>query len=111
MDCCSTLTQDFNISTIPDSVTSIGQEAFYGCSGLTSVSIGNSVTSISNSAFSSCSKLTSVTFERTTPPTFGTNVFNNCSSNLIIYVPVGCVDAYSSNVTPSSVSGKVQEKA
>ena len=43
--------------TIPDSVTSIGDYAFYGCTGLTSVTIPDSVTSIGSSAFQSCSKL------------------------------------------------------
>ena len=42
------------------SVTSIGYEAFYNCSGLTSVTIPEGVTSISYSAFSGCSSLTSV---------------------------------------------------
>ena len=41
---CSGLTS----ITIPNSVTSIGGNAFYGCSGLTSITIGNSVTSIGN---------------------------------------------------------------
>ena len=45
---------------IPDGVTSIGNSAFSGCSGLTSVTIPNSVTSIVKSAFSGC-KPTSVT--------------------------------------------------
>jgi len=45
---------------IPNSVTSIGDYAFLGCSGLTSVTIGNSVTSIGEKAFSDCSNLTSV---------------------------------------------------
>ena len=54
---CSSLT---NI-TIPDSVTSIGNDAFSGCSSLTSVTIPDSVTSIGNDAFSGCSSLTSVT--------------------------------------------------
>ena len=43
------------------SVTSIGEYAFYKCSGLTSVTIPNSVTSIGDYAFYECSALTSVT--------------------------------------------------
>ena len=45
---------------IPNSVTSIGNSAFYGCSGLTSVMIPDSVTSIGVSAFSRCDSLASV---------------------------------------------------
>ena len=52
---------DITSVIIGDSVTSIGNGAFSGCSSLTSVTIGNSVTSIGYSAFSGCSGLTSVT--------------------------------------------------
>ena len=45
---------------IPNSVTSIGERAFYNCSGLTSVTIGNSVTSIGEFAFHGCSGLKTV---------------------------------------------------
>jgi hypothetical protein len=47
---------------IPNSVTSIWQWAFSGCTSLTSVTIPNSVTSIGEGAFSGCTSLTSVTF-------------------------------------------------
>ena len=53
---CSSLTS----ITIPDSVTRIGNEAFRGCSGLTSITIPVGVTSIGNHAFSGCSSLTSI---------------------------------------------------
>ena len=46
---------------IPEGVTSIGSDAFSGCSGLSSVTIPDGVTTIGNSAFSDCSGLGSVT--------------------------------------------------
>lgn len=47
---------------IGNDVTSIQEYAFYGCSGLTSVTIPDSVTSIGSGAFNGCGNLTSVTF-------------------------------------------------
>ena len=47
--------------TIPESVTSIGDYAFSGCTGLTSITIPNSVISIGENAFAACSSLTSIT--------------------------------------------------
>ena len=66
--------------TIPGSVTSIGNGAFSYCIDLTSVTIPGSVTTIGEYAFSYCAGLTSVAFTGTTPPTFGSDVFFDCSS-------------------------------
>jgi hypothetical protein len=64
---------------IPSSVTSIGNYAFRGCSGLTSVTIPNSVTSIGSSAFEGCSSLANIISEITSPFAFGSNAFKNIS--------------------------------
>ena len=46
--------------SIPNSVTNIGDKAFHGCASLTSISIPNSVTELGIRAFSDCGKLTSI---------------------------------------------------
>ena len=73
--------------TIPNSVTSIGERAFYECRGLTSVTIGNSVTSIGESAFSFCSGLNLLRCDAVTPPYLGSDVFyyvNQSTCNLVV---------------------------
>ena len=72
---CSSLTS----VTIPNSVTTIGEWAFYNCSGLTSVTIPNSVTSIGEFAFCKCSGLTSVTIPNSVT-NIGNGAFYGCSS-------------------------------
>ena len=56
----NTLVQGCKNTKIPLSVTRIGEDAFFGCSGLTSISIPSGVTSIEFGAFSNCDKLTYV---------------------------------------------------
>ena len=66
---------------IPDSVTSIGNSAFYLCGSLTSVTIPDSVTSIGSYAFSYCYSLTRVTIPNSIT-SIGSQAFHNCNSIL-----------------------------
>ena len=91
---CSGLTS----MIIPSGVTSIGYGAFAGCSGLTSLAIPSSVTSISDYAFYGCSGLTSIYVYPENLPKLGTDIFNGCDvKNCTVYVPKGTYDAYKSS--------------
>ena len=80
-DGCTSLTS----ITIPNSVTSIGNDAFSNCSSLTSITIPNSVTSIGNYAFYGCSSLTSITIPNSVTSIYG--AFYDCSSLTSITIP------------------------
>ncbi len=72
--------------TIPNSITTIGKGAFYGCNGLTSVTIPNSVTSIEDFAFKDCNGLTFVTIPNSvTSIKWGT--FELCSGLTSVTIP------------------------
>lgn len=73
-------------ATIPNSVTSIGNNAFDGCRDLTSVSIGNSVISIGQGAFGNCSGLTSVTIGNSVT-SIGDGAFSGCSGLTSVIIP------------------------
>jgi hypothetical protein len=88
--------------TIPSSVTSIGVGAFEDCSGLTSVTIPSSVTIIGNSAFRSCSGPTSITIPSGVT-SIGEIAFLDCSSLTNINVS-------SSNPYYTSVNGVLYDK-
>ena len=91
---------------IPNSVTSIGDYAFYGCSSLTSITIPNSVTSIGERAFHSCSKLKTLHVEATTPPILGTSAF---TSSPTCNIPCGTLEDYQSSDWAQYVSEFIEE--
>ena len=95
--------------TIPDSVTTIGEWAFYGCSSLTIVTIPDIVTTIGYATFAYCENLNTVYCKTINPPT---TIVNNdgywfgfakedesgniCNIDCTIYVPTESVEAYKS---------------
>ena len=115
----NTLISGCATTIIPESVTSIGNYAFKGCSSLTSITIPESVTSFGNSAFCDCSSLKELTLGKglkkigvaafygcdeiekvttyaTRPPTAADiNIFSDATyENATLYVPQGCIDKY-----------------
>ena len=77
------------------SVTSIGDRAFYGCNGLTSVTIGNSVTSIGKEAFYNCSELIDVYCHAENVPSTESNTFKGSPiGTATLHVPAVSVESY-----------------
>ncbi|AKB34208.1 Chitin binding protein [Methanosarcina siciliae HI350] len=72
--------------TIPNSVTTIGYCAFYGCTALTSVTIPNSITTIDDYAFMGCIALNSVTIGNNVT-SIGSSSFYGCTGLISVNMP------------------------
>ena len=83
-----TLTIEHPVCRIADGVTGIPDNAFYECTGLTSITIPSSVTSIAGGAFSGCSGLTSITIGKGVT-SIGNGAFDGCPNLKTIYVSEG----------------------
>ncbi len=90
---CSSLTS----ITIPESVMTIEHHAFSDCSSLNSITLPNSVTSIGDNAFYWCSSLQSITCKSETPPTIYNSTFENVSTSIPVHVPCGTIDTYNAS--------------
>ena len=88
---CSGLTS----LTLPSGVTEIGNSAFSYCRGLTSLTLPSGVTEIGSSAFSYCSGLTSIYVYAEKLSNMGSDVFDGCDAKkCTVYVPKGTYDDY-----------------
>ncbi len=89
-------------TTIPNSVTSIGNYAFYNCTGLTSITILNSVESIGMGAFYGCTGLTSITIPNSVT-SIGMGAFYGCTGLMSISIP-DSVTSIGESVLPSATT-------
>ena len=81
-------------SKIPNSVTSLGDDCFSGCSSLTSITIPNSDTSLGDYCFEGCSSLTSIYMIPSTPPSTEYGIFGNTPLETVYVVDVTAKRVY-----------------
>lgn len=80
--------KEINDLVIPNSIMNIRNLAFYGCSGLTTITIPSNVTTIGSGAFYGCSNLSSVTIPNNVT-TIGESAFSGCCSLTTISIGNG----------------------
>lgn len=89
--------------TLPDTVTNIGDRAFYYCKGLTNINLGNGVLRIGDSAFGDCDNLPNITLPASVRE-LGRQVFESCDSLVAI-------DVHPNNLFFSSLDGVLLNKS
>ena len=79
--------QNLKTISIPNSVKTIGAQAFQGCSHLTSITLGSGLTKIENATFYGCSNLKSITIPNSVI-SIEENAFGNCTGLTSITIPL-----------------------
>jgi len=90
--------------TIPSSVTTISDCALQNCRLLNEVTVPSSVTTIGNNVFNGCRSLHEIHFQKSSPPSLGTDAFTSIPSNAKIYVPSASLSSYQSATNWSTYS-------
>ena len=93
--------------TIPEGVGGIGEFAFVCCSALVSATLPSTLSTMGVHVFRDCTSLASVFCLASTPPTGGSNMFNNNASGRKIYVPAGSVGNYKTATYWSSYANDI----
>lgn len=100
--------------SLPDSLETIGINAFSGCTELALMEFGENVESIGRNAFAGCTALERITFSTLEPPTITATTFPKVSgeyTNFTIYVPAEAVDTYKTYDTVwQGLADKIQAK-
>lgn len=93
--------------TIPHGVETIAFQAFRECSGITEITIPESVTTVKEGAFCTCKSLTTVYCKPIVPPALEVNIFSESPIG-VIYVPQASVEAYKSADGWSEYADKIE---
>ena len=100
-----------NLSTITlsNNLVSISNKVFYSIGTLKNITIPGSITQIDANALNGCSNLVSVTVSASSPPILGNGyAFSGTSQNLVIYVPSESVETYKSANGWSNYTSRIQ---
>lgn len=95
---------------LPSALSSIESSLVSNCYSLTSLTIPSGVTFIGTYAFSYCTRLKSLYLLPETPPTLtNKNAFNSIATDVLIYVPNGCLNAYQTASNWSTKASRMVE--
>ena len=95
---------------MPDNIEVIESSAFIYCYYLHTIIIPSAVTTIGSNAFKGCTGLKSIHILPTTPPTITATTFQSLAPDCVIYVPQGCLETYQTATNWSTFASQMQEE-